>query len=481
MMRSMFSGVSGLRAHQVKMDVIGNNIANVNTVGYKGSKVTFAEVFSQTVKGASGSTDQSGGTNPQQIGLGIQIGSMDVIHSKGSSQRTDNATDLMIDGNGFFVVSPDAAGQNKFFTRAGNFNFDEKGYLVTANGYKVFGQKIETKIGADGTPVDEVMNEFGPIQINKSETKGAKATTTHDVTAAIPTTPPAKSPIFFSGNIDVNEKEYKMTFDVYDSLGRLNTVKADFGVLDDTPDAGITGANAAVKSTREVTFTPLKADGTPYMQTADPTLPVTVTATMGFDGEGNAITLTDAAGGPVATTLNIVDAASDTPTNASNNMSFVIDEKMLYVNGDNTSTSKKLSFKQVRMASDAKVTVAEGRAAGAINSFSIGQDGKVQALFTNGERQTVGRLKLADFDNPGGLMKIGNNMFNTTPNSGAAKFGTPNSGSFGALTPGALEMSNVDLAAEFTDMITTQRGFQANSRIITTSDEILQELVNLKR
>lgn len=468
MMRSMFSGVSGLRAHQVRMDVIGNNIANVNTVGYKSSKVTFAEVFSQTVKGASSSTDQRGGTNPQQIGLGIQVGSMDVSHSKGSSQRTDNATDLMIDGNGFFVVSPDGAGMNKFYTRAGNFNFDEKGYLVTSNGYKVFGQLMDDN--------GEVTNEFSPIQINKSETKGAVAT-------AGPTAPAATaaSPIYFSGNIDVNEGAYKMTFDVYDSLGRLNTIKADFGTLD--VPATTVGTVTAAKSSRTVTFTPLKTDGTPYMDGGTPPVPMTKVATMSFDANGNAIAITDATGAALAAPANELVIVPDPALHdtAAAQLFFAIDDRMLFTNGIANTAGTNYSFKQTRMASDAKVTVSEGRAPGAINSFSIGQDGKVTALFTNGERKTVGRLKLADFDNPGGLMKVGNNMFVNTPNSGAAKFGTPSSGSFGDLTPGALEMSNVDLAAEFTDMITTQRGFQANSRIITTSDEILQELVNLKR
>ncbi|MEA1974616.1 MAG: flagellar hook-basal body complex protein, partial [Bacillota bacterium] len=158
MMRSLYAAVSGLRVHQTKMDVIGNNIANVNTVGFKGSSVTFQEVFSQTVKGAGSPTAGKGGTNPQQIGLGVGMGSIAVNHSKGSTQRTDNPTDLMIDGNGFFVVSNDANCQNKFYTRAGNFIVDRNGNLVTTEGYKVLDVNMQ------------------PVQINKSDTKEATET-----------------------------------------------------------------------------------------------------------------------------------------------------------------------------------------------------------------------------------------------------------------------------------------------------------------
>ncbi|MGM0379514.1 MAG: flagellar hook-basal body complex protein, partial [Bacillota bacterium] len=207
MMRSMYSAVSGLNIHQTKMDVVGNNIANVNTVGFKGSNVTFQEVFSQTVKGAGSPTEGKGGTNPQQIGLGASMGSITVNQGKGSTERTDRSTDLMIDGNGFFMVSDDPNAQNRYYTRAGNFDVDEEGNLVNAQGMKV---------------LDEDMK---PIVINKSATK--KATQSEG--------------IYLDGNINVNHGEdtsddpITTTADVYDSLGDIHTLNVEF----DDPALGV--------------------------------------------------------------------------------------------------------------------------------------------------------------------------------------------------------------------------------------------------
>lgn len=213
MMRSMYSGVSSLRAHQVRMDVIGNNIANVNTVGYKGSKATFAEIYSQTVKGAGGSSDTRGGTNPQQIGLGIKLDSVNVSHTKGATQRTDNATDIMIDGNGFFVVSPGQDGQNKFFTRAGNFQVDELGYLVTSDGYFVIGENGKA------------------IQIDSATTIGAVATESISLGGNLDFT--------LEADPDDDYKAYSKNMDVYDSVGGKQTLQIDFGQKLVTP-AGTT-------------------------------------------------------------------------------------------------------------------------------------------------------------------------------------------------------------------------------------------------
>src|SRR6056297_2942462 len=194
MMRSMYAAVSGLSVHQTKMDVIGNNIANVNTVGFKGSNVTFQEVFSQTVRGAGSPTAGRGGTNPQQIGLGAGVSSISVNHGKGSTQRTDNPTDLMIDGSGFFVVTNDANAQNKFYTRAGNFTVDRNGNLVTAEGYKVLDTNMQ------------------PVQINKSETKKATETDT----------------LQLNGNINSSDDDYTTTINVSDSLVDITTLRMNF-------------------------------------------------------------------------------------------------------------------------------------------------------------------------------------------------------------------------------------------------------------
>ncbi|MBF4691731.1 flagellar hook protein FlgE [Fusibacter ferrireducens] len=471
MMRSMFSGVSSLKAHQLRMDVIGNNIANVNTVGYKASNATFSEMYSQTLRGASSSTTNRGGTNPMQVGLGTNIAAVSVNHTKGSIQRTDVATDLMIDGDGFFMVTNDATAQNKFYTRAGNFQMDEQGYLVTTDGLRVLD------------------NEFKPIQVNMSDSKSATTT----------------SNILINGNISTTENGHSTTVDIYDSLGDVHTLKINFeGLplktsakkqLENTPGANTIALNDPLNynadgtvavashnySYRKMTIS--DAGGTQIYPgiVAPATVPNDLYAL--FNEKGEFVDLVEYAPGvdpttaapnldvPSANTLTIkVDGASD--------ISVPIDRSMFFTNGDVT---KDRIGTQNSQASDAKAVQLEGRAAGKIYSFNISSKGEVIGIYTNGQQKILQTIGLAAFDNPGGLMKLGGNLFQETPNSGTAKYGVPSTGSFGSLTPGALEMSNVDLAAQFTDMITTQRGFQANSRVITTSDEILQELVNLKR
>lgn len=453
-MRSMFSGVSGMKAHVTRMDVIGNNIANVNTVGYKSSKLSFSEIYSQTVRGAGGSSTGLGGTNPQQIGLGVTVGAIDVNHSKGSIQRTDSVTDMMVDGNGFFIVSDGDSGLNRFYTRAGNFTVDEMGYMVTASGFKVLG--MDNK----------------PVQINKSATKGAEAT----------------GGFYLNGNISANEGAYTTTMDVYDSLGATHTISVDYGE----------NVKIGTDSYRQVYFTNpidkkvVPADGNLYVkfnssgepqglfkvagagataakQVGDPGPPVVTKYVPYSAGIAPYAAPTAIVAGSIALTMLIPGAA---------NLTLPIENNILYKDGN---TTKEKTLKQFAQTTDVKSVEMGGNAAGSLKSFSVSANGEVVGVFTNGKSETLSTIQLADFDNPAGLMKMGNNLFSATNNSGAAKTGKPGAGSLGSLAPGALEMSNVDLSSEFTDMITTQRGFQANSRIITTTDEMLQELVNLKR
>lgn len=448
MMRSMYSGVSGLRVHQAKMDVIGNNIANVNTVGFKRSSVTFQEVFSQTLKGAGSPQGGRGGTNPQQIGLGVNVASMTVNHTKGATQRTDYITDLMVDGNGYFILSNDVNAQNRFYSRAGNFNVDKAGYLVASNGYKV---------------LDENMK---PIQINKSETKAATQTTEMQI----------------KGNINLNDSEYTTTVDMYDSLGDVHTLTIKFSDCYPTETGGTidTGVNGTI---RKIEI--LDEAGKPVYG-YDTSGTNKLYKYIQFDTSGNfngfvEETVTPGTGTPPGPPTKAYAAYTGT------------DDIELTIPGANKITIKmnddvfkdpntnKSLFTQQSNTSDAKGVAVDGNTAGSINDYTISPNGEVVGIFTNGERKTLARIGLADFDNPAGLLKIGGNMFIDSPNSGTPKYGAPSSGSFGDLSPGALEMSNVDLSLEFTDMISTQRGFQSNSRIITTTDEMLQELVNLKR
>lgn len=449
MMRSMYSGVSGLQVHQVKMDTIGNNIANVNTVGFKGSKVTFSEVFAQTIKGAGAPQEGRGGTNPMQVGLGAGLGTVNVQHTKGSTQRTDNPTDIMIDGNGFFVVTADASAQNKFYTRAGNFSLDKLGYLVNPNGFKL-------------------LDSLGqPIQVNKSETKNATPTTTAELKGNLNFNYDATTDFLADNSI------YTTTLDVYDSVGNVSTVEVKFGEkLTSNPAAPVPPATAST-SYRSVTFS--NSNATTIGDLAVPPMPDGGTGTSlfaEFDSNGNFIQLVNngtIAGGymTAVTTAAVGPLVITQPGTAP-----------VSVNIDNTVFANLTHYAQT---TDVKAVAVDGNSAGALDSFAISASGEVVGTFTNGERKTLATIGLADFDNAPGLIKVGGNLYTDTPNSGTPKFGEPGTGSFGALTPGALEMSNVDLSQEFTDMITTQRGFQANSRVITTTDEMLQELVNLKR
>ncbi len=286
MLRSLFSGISGLRTNQTMLDVTGNNIANANTIGFKSSSVVFQDTLSQLLTGATGQTTTRGGTNPVQVGLGVQVAATQANFTQGSTQTTGRPTDIMIQGDGFFVVRK---GNENLYTRAGSFTFDESGTLVTPTGNRVQGYLIDPLTGDADT----------------------------------------------SALVDIT----------------LDT------------------ANAV------------------------PPVPVGVEMT----------------------------------------------------------------------------------------SYSIGTDGKVVGVFDDGQQRDLGQLALADFNNPMGLQKVGETAFRESANSGLPQLDVPSTGRRGTLMTGAVEMSNVDLAAEFTNLILAQRGFQASSRVITTSDQVLEDLVNIKR
>jgi len=451
MMRSMYSAVSGLRIHQTKMDVIGNNIANVNTVGYKKAQVTFQEVFSQVVRGASAPTGGKGGTNPQQIGLGVALGSINTIHTKGPSQRTDNPTDLMIDGEGFFVVSDDPNFNNRYYTRAGNFSIDRDGNLVTADGYKVLGYAADEN--------GNITNEITNIRINMSETKA----------------PTATDKVQFRGNLDsrLNNGE-KQSIDtvVYDSLGNSYTLT----FIVEKTDKNTWNLRLARITDRTT--------GNYYeVQDSDTYLSL---IKLGFDNDGKLISINDLDISNENIKINITGLSSvifdkdkegetlGTPTTPGGTFKEIV----LF------DTEDKDSIKNIYQYANEfgfKPYAMNGNTSGTLEGFAIDATGTVVGVFTNGERKALGQIMLAKFDNPMGLQKLGGNLFIDTRNSGEPQYGTASTGGYGAISPGNLEMSNVDIAYEFTEMITTQRGFQANSRIITTSDEMLQELVNMKR
>ena len=414
MMRSLFSGVTGLRNHQIKMDVIGNNIANVNTVGFKKSRVTFQDTLSQTMRGAAAPQGNRGGTNPMQVGLGMTIASIDTIHSSSSAESTGNMTDLAIEGEGYFILQGE--GLERYFTRAGNFGFDTSGNLINnANGMKVQGwQTADFRVPNDKSPQD-----IRPIQIRKGMMVEAKATET----------------VKFSKNLNAETEDagtYSIPFKVYDSLGCAHNLTIVFR-----------------KSENEVntwTYTISPDDNNGSINQGD-------SGTLVFGSTGKLDTHTG-------------QSVIYQPNNGAENITFSIDFS---------------SVTQYAKETNVDMTYQNGYPAGTLTGITVDTTGTITGIFDNGLSWELAQIAIANFDNPAGLIKVGQNMYSYSNNSGEPQIGESGTGGRGTIAPGYLEMSNVDLSEEFTQMIITQRGFQANSRIITASDEMLQELINIKR
>lgn len=404
MLRSMFSGVSGLRNHQTKMDVIGNNIANVNTVAFKKSRVTFQDMLSQTQKGASAPQNNRGGTNPQQVGLGMTVGSIDTIHTGSGIQTTGKMTDLAVDGDGFFLVRQ---GSDEYYTRAGNFDFDAEGNLcIPSTGLKVMGWDF-SKV------TDKTYENLGQIKITKGQPIEANSTTG----------------VTYANNLDADTdvgETIPVTIKIFDSLGAEHIL---FINLTKTADNQWDYAT--------------EIDGT-----------ATETGNLAFDSFGN---LDMGASG--------INAINFTPTNGAEPM-------VITPNFDKVTQN----FNETTI-----IAQQNGNRPGSLKTITIDTSGTVTGVFDNGINKALAQIALVNFDNPAGLLKLGQNMYKNSNNSGELHCGVAGNGGLGTIAPSSLEMSNVDLSEEFTEMIITQRGFQANSRIITTSDEMLQELVNLKR
>ena len=466
MMRSMFSAVSGLKAHQLRMDSIGNNIANVNTVGFKGSRVTFQEVFNQTLRGGSAPQGGRGGTNPQQVGLGVDIAAMDTFHIRGAVERTDYNTDLMINGEGFFIVSDDVNFLNRSYTRAGSFALDEDGNLVTPDGLKLLGYMYDAETGRMGTALKG-------LQMSKGITFPALCT---GVTLDIDNDKIPEG-VTFTGNLNADVKKFVQL----DTAATPPEWKDGTIVLGTTKLDDITDVDGKSAIARDTTFSVYDELGgihevrLAFVKTKPNNYDVYI-----VDKEGII------AGTPANTPVHKIEFNTD--GNIISGQDLILTKSASVAGGLLENGSSEFKFKidfkkltQFANESDASATDIRGYKQGALDEFKIDPNGVITGYFTNGEERPVGQLALANFKNPAGLEKTGSNLYRGTPNSGEPMIGMAGTGGRGALNPGALEMSNVDLSREFTNMITTQRGFQANSRIITTSDEMLQELVNMKR
>lgn len=425
MMRSLFSGVSGLKNHQVRMDVIGNNISNVNTTAFKAGRVTFKEGFAQVLQGASRPSGDTGGTNPRQVGLGMQVGSIDTVFNQGNLESTGVATDLAIQGDAFFVL---ARGNERFFTRAGNFQLDAEGRLVSGTtGLAVQGRSATNGILAE---------TLGDIRLPTGQQTAANETTA----------------VTMAGNLDASavfgstDATLDTSISVFDSQGRKHDLKITF-----TKTASANTWNWQVDPTAmglvAGDITDNNGDG------------VVGGGTLTFDGQG---ILTLPATNPTLTF---------TPPGGASAMIVEVDFGTGSVNG----------LTQFSSSSTAIARDQDGYGSGILQNFVIDSAGAITGAFSNGTTQILGQIAMADFNNPGGLVRSGDNLYNVTANSGEAAIGYSGESSRSTIAAGALEMSNVDLTQEFTSMIVAQRGFQANGRVITGTDEMLQEVVNLKR
>ena len=461
MMRSLFSGVAGLKSHQTRMDSIGNNIANVNTTGYKSSRVTFADTLYQTTAGAASPTGTTGGTNPKQIGLGTSVASIDTIFTDGSTQSTGKNTDLAITGSGLFVVKD---GSGTYYTRDGAFEFDAAGnYVLPGNGMYVQGwMGTNGTISASGATTN-ITIKAGKGMASAATTKGtytnnldASALTITSMTqggTAVTGSATATSdkPITLtmsdgttvtetSGKYTVNDSiPVTTTLTVYDSLGTAHAVPVTF-------------EKTATANQWQLNLIPTETDGsTTKIDGATVTLtPATSTVTFTTSGAYSADT------SPTIKLTGYSDHAADT------SVTVVLTGLTQYA-GNSTIAG-----------------TANGNAAGTLKSVSIDSSGTITGTYTNGVKQAEAKVAIAQFNNPGGLTKNGSSLYTQSNNSGTANVKTASDLGV-TITPSSLEMSNVDIANEFSDMIITQRGFQANSKIITVGDDMLETLINMKR
>ncbi|MEA4846525.1 MAG: flagellar hook protein FlgE [Clostridiaceae bacterium] len=453
MMRSLFSGVSGLKVHQQKMDIIGNNIANVNTVAYKSSRVTFSDILSQTISGAT-SADTStgrGGSNPMQIGLGVNISSVDTITTGGSTETTGNTTDLSISGNGFFIVR-NGSNSTYEFTRAGNFTVDKMGNLVTSDGMNVYGwldyggvKQSDGTYEFDTDKTVEAINIYSDDYSGNKKIISAKATENATFTGNLCSSEEALGTDLTTIS-DTAEAQFTSTMTVYDSLGNEYEIEVEFTkcyVGSDDDGNAITTWRWQIPDTSDLT-----------MDSGN-------SGFIAFDSDSDIVT--DDTSYPATSQLVI----SPGSTVGSNDLTINIDFSTLNMNSNDSSV---------------ETSSVDGYTSGTLSEYSIGSDGIIMGVYSNGKQQPLGMIALASFANPSGLLRSGSNNYIATANSGDFINGSAvGSDGTGTLTSGALEMSNVDLSNEFSQLIITQRGFQANSRVITASDEMLQELVNLKR
>ncbi|NNM55268.1 MAG: flagellar hook protein FlgE [Spirochaetales bacterium] len=462
MMRSLYSGVSGLENHQTRMDVIGNNIANVNTTGFKKGRVTFQDMISQTVEGAARPNDAVGGVNPQQVGLGMNVAAIDTVMTQGSLQTTGVNTDLALEGNGFFVLKD---GDKTYYTRAGSFGIDSNGTLVNpANGLRVQGWMAQE---INGQPVVRTAQDPTDLTIPVGAKDPAHATQNVDLACNLD----KRTPVLGANATPIQKAKdiWEIDKTIYDSFGNTHRVVID---LQRDPNA----PNVPNQWLATVQIDPQNTQFNPNLALGFTQPPQGNTFVVNFSNLGALASIRDAQGNvrnagklqiPVTFTVNGANPGANQTQTFNLNLGSVGS----YTNSV-TQFADQFSTKSYKQ---------DGYGMGYLENFQIDASGQINGIYSNGTNRLIGQIALATFINPGGLEKEGSTMFAVSNNSGDANVGPSGIAGKGKIIAGALEMSNVDLAEAFTDMIVTERGFQANSRTITTSDQMLQELLTLKR
>ncbi|WP_010260102.1 flagellar hook protein FlgE [Treponema primitia] len=474
MMRSLFSGVSGLQNHQTRMDVVGNNIANVNTTGFKRNRVNFQDMIYQQLQGAAKPTEDLGGVNPKEVGLGMSVASIDTIHTQGSLQTTGVGTDLAIQGTGFFVLKQ---GEKSFYTRAGAFGLDQEGLLVNpANGMRVQGWQART-IG--GEQVLDVSRDTENLVIPVGSKDAARATTAVDFACNLdkrtPIVPNDPTPA------EIAHGTWGTEMKIYDSFGLEHILRVEFLRNWGFNAEGEPLANLNNRWTATVTVDPESAQPTNTEVGMVGQVPAaTNTFTVIFNNNGTLQGLEDINGavtngeGPV-----VMNVAFDVQSAAPELDGGMIRQEFALNLG--TVGGLVNSITQYAESSSTKAIIQDGYTMGYLENFKIDQSGTITGVYSNGTNRTLGQVAIASFANQGGLEKGGDNVFLVSNNSGYANIGPSGIAGKGKIIAGTLEMSNVDLSEQFVDMIVTQRGFQANSRTIQTADQLLQEILTLKR
>ncbi len=467
MMRSLYAGVSGMQNHQTRMDVIGNNVANVSTTGFKRGRVNFQDMISQQLSGAAKPNEEKGGVNPKEVGLGMSVASIDTIFNQGNLQSTGVATDIAIQGNGFFILKN---GDETFYSRAGTFGVDENGTLVNpANGLRVQGWMArelngEMVLNTAGTPEDLII----PV----GQKDPAKATTNVDFACNLN----KNTPLIREGasDSDIAKATWGTETKIYDSFGNEHLLSVSFTRIPETDNQW----RATVTVDPENNFETETRIGLGTTNGMSNYFDVT------FDNFGRLQRVVDSSTqlsneeGEIQLQCSFTVPGANPETNE--NGELVAARQVMNINLG-TIGSMKNTITQSASSSSTKAFYQDGYKMGYLDNFKIDASGIITGVYSNGTTRTIGQIGMASFTNQGGLEKAGDNTYVASNNSGLANISTSGVAGKGSLLAGALEMSNVDLTEQMTDMIVTQRGFQANSKTIQTSDTLLETVLSLKR